>query len=597
MLAIALALTDVIAAQDLAWAVPAHGAVEYRREFTAASGTAPTQVEASRLAVKGKVPDGLLPVLLPAPWLCHGELTADRRAVADEPRSLPDLMRAVAFDLRSRGQRRYYRLLPFGDLVLSGRVDAPGPDGVQRFTLKVTTEDPEVRPGESKASLQRFIRPLCKWQAAGELQVERLVSAQDGLVREFTVRLELVFAEKDDRFRKLVLADRWQLVAVRDNQDTEFRVAVARAIERGAGWIHGELANGRRRYLRDSRENRSYGSGRLALALLTLLHAGTPHDDAVLVASLDELRKRELIDSYSLGLALMVLAERHTPPGERERLRSGVLAAPAPRELDDTDRALAAAWTARLRTNIDRRVDAAYRLRFNYVPGARFDNSVNQYALLGLHAAMLCKVEVPATVWRAAAAHLLDVQCSDEGRDLRLSLTTYRALRAAAAEATAGTVAPGVPVKARGFAYQMPDKPAYGSMTTAGVTGLVIARAGLVQCGLERANVMPKIDEAIEQAFAWLAAEFTVRSNSGFVGRADEHWYYFLYGLERASELASIARIQGRDWYFEGALQLLGRQRADGSFPADHRDGESVDATCFAVLFLKRATQPVLTGR
>src|SRR5262249_29722193 len=147
---------------------------------------------------------------------------------------------------------------------------------------------------------------------------------------------------------------------------------------------------------------------------------------------------------------------------------------------------------------------------------------------------------------------------------------------------------------ARGFAYQDPDEPPYGSMTAAGLTGLVLARAALLAQGTKAADLRA-IDAAIDAAFAWLAAEFTVRANPGFPGRAHSHWYYWLYSLERACELAGIARLQDRDWYCEGALQLLAAQQPNGSFRSD--DGLLLEATCFAVLFLKKATLPVVTGR
>ena len=70
-----------------------------------------------------------------------------------------------------------------------------------------------------------------------------------------------------------------------------------------------------------------------------------------------------------------------------------------------------------------------------------------------------------------------------------------------------------------------------------------------------------------------------------------------LYGLERACELTGTARIQGRDWYHEGALQLLAQQQPNGSIRGEG-DGLLLDSTCFALLFLKKATLPaVTTGR
>jgi hypothetical protein len=461
----------------------------------------------------------------------------------------------------------------------------------------VASDDPEVRPGENKAALNKFIRPLCKCDAAGSLVVERTYDAAAGVVSSFAAELTLVFEVDKGKYRKLVLRDAWQLVAVHDNQDASFRAAVADTIVAGAKWVRGELQDLGRPYMKDNEEReRSYGSGRIALGLLTLLHADVPADDPVVVAAFDELRRRELVDTYSLGVALMALAARHAPPGEIEQLRSGVLAAPKPRELSAADRELGARWLAQLLQNVDTRVDPGYRLRFNYVAAPRFDNSVNQYGLLGLFSAQLCQLEVPVGLWRAAASHLLDVQGDDNGRKVRLELTTHRELMRGDDSDGSRTRGSSGLVPARGFAYQAPDRPEYGSMTMAGITGLVIARAGMANGGLGKADVMPKVDAAIQSGFAWLAAEFHVRSNPGFIDKADVNWFYYLYGVERACELAGVALVQDRDWYYEGALQLMALQQQNGAFPLDHPNGKVLDATCFAVLFLKKATMPAVTG-
>lgn len=590
-----------VVAQDAAWKLPLRGSVEYRRTHELRSGTADSLAAAEKLDAKGAPPEGMLQHLVPSPWLCQGELAPDQRAIGDEPRDLRDVIRAVACDLRLAGavRIRYRRLVPFGDLVFTGRVEPAAADGRQAFALAVTTEDPEVRPGESKAALQKFIRPLCKHQATGTLRMVRTFDAARGVVSAFDGELTLVFEEQKGTFRKLVVADRYEFVAVHENQDAAFRQAVAQAIREGGKWLKNELSDLTRRHLQDQEDGaRSYGAGRLALALLTMLHAEVPASDPVVVAGFAELRRRVLVDTYSLAVALMALAELYTPPGETDLLRSGALAAPRPRVLPEGDRQLAADWLARLRRNLDTRGDPAYRMAFNYVADRRFDNSVNQYGMLGLYAASLCQLEIPGTVWRATANHQLEVQCDGNGRLAVPDLTTYREAAAAAggddAPRRTRAIAAGVPV--RGFAYHVPDRPPYGSMTAAGVGSLVISRFGLVRSGLAKADLVPKIDAGIASGFAWLAAEFHVRSNPGYIDRADDSWYYYLYGLERTCELAGIARIAGRDWYYEGALQLLPLQNRNGSFRSERPRGLLLDATCFAVLFLKKAALPPTTG-
>jgi hypothetical protein len=583
------------------WKLPPSGAAEFRRTHTLSSDVADSKAAAELLTPKGQPPDGLLLHLVPSPWLCQGELTADQRAVGDEPRDLRDVIRAVAFDLRLDGavRLRYRRQVPFGDLVFAGKVEAPAADGAQTFTLAVTTEDPELRPGESRAALQQFIRPLCKHAAGGSLRMSRTFDAQRGVVAKFDAELTLVFEEAKGKWRKLVVADAQEFVALHDNQDAAFRGRVATAIRDGGKWLKKEVEDLSRRHFQDQEDGeRSYGAGRIALALLTMLHAEIPPDDPVVAAGFDELRRRTFVDTYSLAVALMALAERHTPPGEADLLRSGTLKAPRQRVLPEADKAVAVEWLAKLRANIDTRGNANSRMAFNYTAGPRFDNSVHQYGMLGLYAASLCGLEVPVTVWRATANYQLDVQCLDHGRQLPPGVTSYREL-AAAADASDGakpTRAMPRAVPVRGFAYHTPNRPPYGSMTAAGVGSLVIARFGLLQSGQPHADVAPKIEAGIQSGFAWLGAEFHVRSNPGYVDRADDSWYYYLYGLERTCELYGIARIAGRDWYYEGALQILPLQNKSGSFRSERARGLMLDATCFAVLFLKKAALPPVTG-
>jgi hypothetical protein len=153
--------------------------------------------------------------------------------------------------------------------------------------------------------------------------------------------------------------------------------------------------------------------------------------------------------------------------------------------------------------------------------------------------------------------------------------------------------------RVRGFSYQERDDPTFGSMTSAGVSGLLLARDGLLAQGDDRHPMLQKrLAGAIADGFAWLAQNFSVRLNPGFAERADNHWSYWLYCLERCCELDGVARLQGRDWYYEGGLQLLAGQNANGSFRSGHASTLQLDSTCFAILFLAKASAPVpITGR
>ena len=135
-------------------------------------------------------------------------------------------------------------------------------------------------------------------------------------------------------------------------------------------------------------------------------------------------------------------------------------------------------------------------------------------------------------------------------------------------------------------------------MTCAGISALLLARDGLRQQRHGDSGLQRRIERAVRDGFAWLAQNFCVRSNPGFAERADNHWSYYLYCLERCCELDRIALLQHRDWYYEGGLQLLANQNKNGSFRPGHSSTMMIDSTCFAVLFLAKASASgPITGR
>jgi hypothetical protein len=585
-------------AQDLAWRIPALGALEYRRTWKAAAGPlvkSPAEARASE--PKEKAPERYLPRLVPAPILCQSELRADQLAIGDPVRDLRDVLRAVAFDFAGRTavRMRFPRVLPLGDLAITGPWTPLAANGAQSLRAALQGKPPAALPGEQNGTAAK-LRPFCVESAEGTLTVQRVVDASAGRVVSFTANLDVVVEEQPRQFRRLVLDDDWQFVAERDNQDADFRKRVAQAIRLGTGFVRSAIDSRRTFLVDDGKENRSYGSGRLALGLLTLLHGHVPNDDPVVVRGFDELAKREIVDTYSLGTALMAMAARHAPEGEAERIRSGQMAAIGARPIDESARQLAAKWAAQLRKNVDPRIAADKVLRFNYVPGPRYDTSLQQYGLLGLWSAHVCGVEVPGVTFAAAARHLLAVQGVSIGR-VPLRLASYADLRAVYGTGEEPR-SPELRAEARGFAYVEKLEPAFGSMTSAGISGLLLARAGMQAKGLRDPELEKSIDEAVRDGYGWLAHEFTVRANPGFAERADHHWYYWLYGLERSCELDGIARLHGRDWYYEGAMQLLAMQQGNGSFRTEFASSLLIEATCFAILFLAKATPAVpITGR
>lgn len=596
LLLAAFALPTSSRAQALEWKVPPLGAVEYRRSCKAHSGVAESQTAAQNLVPAESVPEKYLPDLWPAPWLCDGELDDHRHAPTTPVRDLRDVLRRIALDLEVAGSGtwQFPRLVPFGDVVVRGRVGARGADGSQEFELTVDRRAPSALPTDPRTG-PYVLSTMCAFDLGGTIAIRRVVDVEQGLVRSFEAEASLVVPEDKKRFRRIVLQDRWELIAVRDNQDADFRARVASAVRGGSSWVYESLKGVDASWLRDpADEDFTFGSGRLALAVLTLLHAEVPPDDPVLAAAMTALQRRKMIDTYSLATALMALSQRYAPAREAEMVRSGAVTVRAARELPQRERELAEKWLQRLLENRDTRVDPDKTLRFDYDGGKRFDNSVSQYGLLGLDAAALCGLTISDATWNASADHFLSVQCPSRGPTVPRSLLTHRELMlAAGSEPEPRTLR----APSRGFSYQAPEEAPYGSLTAASLAGMVVARAGMLRNERAPRQRLREMDAAIDSAFAWLAAEFTTRSNPGFVGKGDKHWYYWLYSLERACELAGIARLDGRDWYYEGALQILSQQQKTGAFKTGGGETMGIEATCFAILFLKKSTLPAITGR
>jgi hypothetical protein len=172
-------------------------------------------------------------------------------------------------------------------------------------------------------------------------------------------------------------------------------------------------------------------------------------------------------------------------------------------------------------------------------------------------------------------------------------------------------------IKARGWGYVpqtiYPTMPAddvlhkpIGSMTCSGVAALCVAKANLEGSGWYRKH-KKALNRGIRDGCGWLAHNFTVQHNP----HSPREWhYYYLYGLERAGILALVRDFGKHNWYADGGNYLLGAQNGDGSWPGELSNTQRNDPsgrmrftaanlspmvnTCFAILFLKRATAPVV---
>jgi len=128
-------------------------------------------------------------------------------------------------------------------------------------------------------------------------------------------------------------------------------------------------------------------------------------------------------------------------------------------------------------------------------------------------------------------------------------------------------------------------------MTACGVGSLLICKE---QMELSEDRKPPAwIDDAIAKGTEWLDKNFDAGQNAA---APRQELFYYLYGVERVGDLSGRKEFNGKDWYLRGALLLLERQMGDGKWE-DSTGFPPTDVlgTCFALLFLKRATIPVVT--
>ena len=556
----------------------------------------------------------LFGALRPPALLLHGDLTADGQSVKLPPADLRELAWWIAMDLRcgmlgGAVQADLARVYRFGDLQVRGKASAVDVEGWQTIDVTVkNTPEPALR-GDSKRWVERFVRPQCPYGFDGQVSVRRQLVIAGGKARIAAMNTVLtgrILRGKDwkEAAARIEQREQWQWTAARHNQDAEFRAMVTAALQKGTARMREHLQNVTAGNIAAQAEDagNSHHSGRLAIGLLALLKGGIQKDDEVVQRGIAALRQRKFIDTYSLALAIMVIEAIYAPPSEARDLRSGSIDRPQRRQPTPADTALLQRWADQLLTNIDTRVDPAYLLRFNYTADGRFDNSVNQYGLLGLYSAHLCGITIKPSAWEAAANHLLGCQ-AEGGSKLDLDLIDYRTHARRQASPDEPFTVSRAPRNANGWTYHESKTegdmaPSYGSMTCAGITGLAICQAALQDHPTyRRPKLQSDATRARSDGFAWLAQNLTARFHPGEMAHQQQWVYYYLYGLERAALLSGIALIQDRDWYFEGAMMLALTQQEDGNWPGELHWDQLIERDAMAILFLKQSTAPVLTGK
>ena len=330
------------------------------------------------------------------------------------------------------------------------------------------------------------------------------------------------------------------------------------------------------------------------LVLWTLLHAGVPENDPLIQSLLKEMLARELSATYCVSLQAMILEELDRVKHQNRifqcaqflvdnQCKNGTWSygepsafaketptgGPAPATASAASRkAEALPVGKRPKPKVVRRIPVK-KMKEGIEAG---DNSNSQYAALGLRACHDAGIVLPEEVLARAEKWWRDSQ------DVVPPEQTGPA--------------------AAGWCYGHVHRPKdgghepYGSMTAGAVGSLAICK---YVRGLPWKN-----DPAMTRGLEWLNRHWTVAENprvKGFVNElgselVNNHYYYYLYALERAGVLYDTDLIGRHDWYVEGAETLIRDQEQNGAWRRTGNPGWEIPDTCFAILFLRRATRP-----
>ena len=333
------------------------------------------------------------------------------------------------------------------------------------------------------------------------------------------------------------------------------------------------------------------------LILLTLIHAGVPESDARVQELLKAVLEKPLARTYTVTLQAMVLEEIDRAKyqlkiaqcaqflvdnqlangqwsyGEPTEFAKDI---PVPKDVASGGGEkkggvidFGGAAAEKKKPKITRRIPVK-KMR----PGTgKGDNSNTMYAALGLRACHDAGIALPKDVVELARKWMVECQHP----------------------ATSNDVASGDGAVARGWCYNREDvcakkHGAYGGMTAGAVGALVIYHHIL---GTEA-----KRDPAVKSGHAWLALNFKADINPGEneLGGPKTELFYTLYAVERYGMLAGQTLLGNHDWYVEGASFLLGAQKESGGWDDGVGRSTSTWDTCFAILFLKKATRALVAS-
>lgn len=391
--------------------------------------------------------------------------------------------------------------------------------------------------------------------------------------------------------------------------DINFQFKVNQAIDRGMGYLKAKRTGPFHQEIENGNE----------LILLTYLHAGAPegypgHKEDF-EALLNYVLESKLERTYKVALTAMCLEEYerakyqwrlhqcaqfladnvsdvgHTRYGEPSMFVDDVKSVPTGERKAVSTSGNAKPVTAKeLPLEPHQRqkppVRGVIHVKRQRAGPADHDHSNMQYHALGLRACHDAGIRFETSLLKSLEDHWRDTQLPDPNpKPEPLQLDLNPAARKPRSGSTNVLVEKSV--APAGWGYIGKSRKAHGSMTVGAVGALCILDYLTGKDWRE--------DKDILEGLQWMNKHWSVTENPEF---GSKHYYYYMYGMERVGMLFDTEVIGSHKWYREGAEQLLKDQKDDGSWGAEVVKARNVVDTCFAILFLRRATRrlDVVTG-
>ncbi len=512
-------------------------------------------------------------------------------------------------------------LVPRLIVVQGKRLEDTSVDGKSVYHLK---QEVKFRR-RKKAVHQKWPESYCR---DGKLTVDLYYDPMMGGIRKMTWKGEVNFEDYGERPEASDISGSSTYTLQRHHSAgaNNFQERVDRAIKKGVEFLKDKTRNGKhwKGISADCHVSECPRAG-AALTLLALLESGIVDRKSELVRNgmkylfgktdfskpenssrkdtgtqedFEELKKN-FNTTYQVGLSLMVMESYYKTEAEKNIIQQIRESDSVPDHLKQANKNLHPAdrdWVRSAVMWIFKHLNKNGGIRYPGRDGS--DNSNAQYAALGLYAALNLQVMPDhPEVLRKMLRYWLNVQ-QKKGPRVNLVLGELGG---------SGTVALNNS-RARGWSYLVsPDMPRhklplhsdyYGKFhsarmhMTAGAVGSVkilqtiLRRMDRLSSSTERAS-----ERAIQDGFAWMSRNWQLRPYPTMNGNDRDTWsgsymiYYMLYALERAGMLNSEAKINGRDWYYEGSELLLSRSE---------KWLQDYVYTAFTILFLKRATSPIV---